>query len=387
MSTFNASEEKAIKISSFIETGVSYGTTVTANSDGCGVSFGWEQWNMKGSLQPLLKEFLHQHPEKFNHYFNANASEFGNVLSNSSKTQQLQYAISDINHLITVPKNNETKLVYKVKSEWKTAFDMLGEDLDFQNIERDHARSTMDKAISYAQQYGVQTEKGLVFFYDLTVQGGKGWAAREITFEGKKMSRKEAIEIALQDLKVQLNVQTLSPDQILQVINNVFSSSVLPEYKEMVYSRREAIINGEGKVHGEHLDFINDFGMTNNPLDSSDTYVTDNNQTNHTQIATPVDSNISMPDRTSTYYALDSSQPDGSQLQSHPIDSSQPDGSQLQSHYIESSQPDGSQLQSHPIESSQPGGSQLQSHPIESSQPDGSQLQSHSIDHSSSDHL
>src|SRR5262245_6138993 len=83
LSGLSDSEAKALRITSTFETGKPGGFGgLTGNFDGQGLSFGLMNWNFgTGSLQPLLKEFLSKHPDRFRAAFGADAERIRQLLA------------------------------------------------------------------------------------------------------------------------------------------------------------------------------------------------------------------------------------------------------------------------------------------------------------------
>lgn len=239
---FSTSEEKALRISSTIETGHPFGFDgLTGNFDGMGLSLGLLQWNIgTGSLQPLLREYATQYPQQVNAVFGPEATRFRQMLYQSAE-EQLAFAVS-----INNARNS-------IVEPWAAHFHALAADPLFQCIEIKHARQSMDVAVEIAEQLGLQTERGLALVFDNVTQDGPGWL--------KVKNRAALIQQRRAEMEKQLG-RTLIEREFLEVIANVIADTVKPKYKTKVLQRRMTIVQGHGTVHGEYYDLERDFGLT-----------------------------------------------------------------------------------------------------------------------------
>src|SRR5215204_405671 len=62
-----------------------------------------------------------------------------------------------------------------IQERWASYFRRLGEDPPFQRIQLRHVRPRMNTAADYARQFGLRSERGLAFMFDVVTQHGGGW--------------------------------------------------------------------------------------------------------------------------------------------------------------------------------------------------------------------
>ncbi len=210
---------------------------ITGNFDGQGISFGIIQFNFgQGTLQSLLEDYIDDYKDEFYEIFGrTKGDKLKDVVKNYSKKDQIKWADS-----ISTGKNN-----YSVKSEWKKAFEEMGESRNNIKIQKEYAKQYFVKALSYAEDFKIVTTQGLAFLFDQAVQEwsfekGSSTIAKELRdsryeyrhMEGEELPEKDALSIIYKYVK--------SSDG---------------------RARREAIMRGSGKVHGKRYD-IDDFDLS-----------------------------------------------------------------------------------------------------------------------------
>ncbi|OUL28941.1 hypothetical protein BV378_07000 [Nostoc sp. RF31YmG] len=269
---FSSAEEKALRITSTFETGRPLGFGgLTGNFDRMGISFGLMQWNIgSGSLQPLLWQFAQRHPQRFDAVFGADASQVRQMLEQFHKArnesaqkriiaEQMRFAIS-INDRRCNPENRRTHKFCKLVEPWATYFRRLEADSAFQQIQLQKVRKSMKRAVEYARQFGLRSERGLALMFDIVTGSGGAWLT--------KKSRAKLIEQGRAKLQQQLG-RSLTEREILTIVANVIADTSLPKYREKVRVRKMTIVNGFGTVHGTQYDLARDFGLTDQPWQSS----------------------------------------------------------------------------------------------------------------------
>lgn len=224
----------AVHITAQFET--SYGTDISnayscvaGNFDGQGMSFGIIQYNFgQGTLQPILTEMMSQAPDVMEEIFNSDYAFFKEILGKTKK---------EIVHWAdTISTKKKTTLI----SPWKERFTSLGRNPICQAIQQKHLETYWHRAINpICVNYGIKTCRGYALAFDIAVNlwGLGNNAYKEIITHAKN----NAAEIDL-----------------LELMASYGPSSTRP--------RREAIVNGSGKVNGMNLDFDKNYGLTDIPF-------------------------------------------------------------------------------------------------------------------------
>ncbi|MBL8799844.1 MAG: hypothetical protein JNM56_38535 [Planctomycetia bacterium] len=238
---FSAAEERALRITSTLETGqeLNFGAAV-GNAGQQGLGLGVLLWNLgTGSLQPLLREFAAQHPARLDAALGTGAAPFRAML-NQSHAEQLEFARS--------LSNSAGQLL----PPWNGQLAALANDVGFREIQLRTLRGRMDVAVRQARELFFQSERGLVMLFDVITQHGEGWRKRanrgqrfhDQTADRELLERERLLELA--DL-----LADTSPDR----------------YQEEVRARRRTIALGVGTIHGRAFNLPRDFGMTDFPFE------------------------------------------------------------------------------------------------------------------------
>lgn len=154
-------------------------TNLTGNGDDMGISFGMFQWNLgQGTLQGMILRM---------HGFNGAAFH-------QACTVECQGEVEDLaEHLLKLAgmkpaaavkwaaermdKENPSRFAPEYK-HWVEVFRNLGNHPDFQAIQNEFAEPYWRDALDDAKFYGLQTEIGVTFFLDTSVQNGQGKVGR-----------------------------------------------------------------------------------------------------------------------------------------------------------------------------------------------------------------
>lgn len=245
---FRSSELKALRITTTFETGRPLGFGgLTGNFDGMGLSFGLLQWNIgSGSLQPLLQEFARHHPQQFQAVFGQHAAQLRQVLQ-QSKLDQMRFARSI----------NDTK--NRIVQPWAGYFRLLETNPTFQQIQLSHVRPRMNKAIQYAKQFQLRSERGLALMFDIVTQSGSAWL--------QKKNRAALIQQRQTAAQQQLE-RSLTEREVLSIIANVVADTSASRWREDVRVRKLTIVTGRGTVHKRQFDLARDFGLTDQPWET-----------------------------------------------------------------------------------------------------------------------
>lgn len=250
------------------------GGQIAGNFDGQGISLGYLQWNIgQGTLQPLLKEMAQgtNTTADFQKIFSGTivyensqgkkiettmAAALKDVLARS-RQEQLAFAKS-INN-----KNNQ------IEEPWKAAFIKLTQNKSFIQIEDRYAKPYMDQAEKITKNpiFGVNTDKGFALAFDIAVQNGSVKSSAKALIEGALKGESNKLTNPLnkeltanqrevvKDLNNRLkNVEDINTRKLYYTAAAVAISSN-DKYVKDVWSRKSAIVAGEGKVHGRYFEF------------------------------------------------------------------------------------------------------------------------------------
>jgi hypothetical protein len=240
---FSPVELKALQITSLFETGkpLDFGG-LAGNFDGCGISFGLLQWNIKsGSLQPLLKDFIRLSPAGFVTIFGDDSKSFKEAVLKNYPKAQLQFAISI----------NDTK--NRIVEPWKTYFTKLGADPDMQVIQIKYARARMNIAVKYMAKFGFKSERALALIFDIVTQHGPNWLKaknRASLISGKILIREKAEGKSLDDISKMI------------IIAEILAATSKLVFAKNVLERKLIIINGSGNLGKRKFDLARDFGLS-----------------------------------------------------------------------------------------------------------------------------
>jgi hypothetical protein len=211
---------------------------LSGDFDGQGISFGVAQWNIgQGTLQPLLAEMLSKHEDMMTGLFHDRLDGIRTMLA-SPLAAQLVWArgIQDpVRHSLFEP--------------WKGLFKALGRTLEFQAIQVEHAAAIHQAALQFCARFGVTTERAVALMFDIRVQNYSISAATE------EKIRADFAAIPGDSLPMDTEVAKL------RSIANRRAEASSSKYVEDVRTRKLAIANGAGTVHGVVYDLERQFGI------------------------------------------------------------------------------------------------------------------------------
>ena len=200
--------EQAIKITSAYE-GSGF-DMVTGNFDGQGLSYGFLQWNFgQGTLQPIFQSLFVRYPD----------------LAKSLPDDSLRLAIQNntaIAWAVAHQANN------KFKEPWLSALKRLGGTAEMKSLQMTAANPYIQTAINQCGQFGVYTDRAFCLLFDIAVQCG---SAPYVSTDG------------LSDT-----------DKLIAIVNATVARSN-PEWKEVVRTRKMAIVYGTGIVYGGKVSY------------------------------------------------------------------------------------------------------------------------------------
>jgi hypothetical protein len=205
---------------------------IAGNFDGQGLSLGYLQWCIgQGTLQPLLHRMDRQYNSEMKSIFGTNYDALRNMLIDTSKEalpNQLQWAVNI----------NDSK--DKIVEPWYSQFVALTKNQNFIEIEKDAEAYSIWQAMMICDRYNLKTVRGFALAFDIAVQNGS------ISPEAAVI-----IDTALKQ----------TPDITEKNLLGIIASAVSANSTD-VASRKQAIVNGQGTVHGETLNLDSRFGLS-----------------------------------------------------------------------------------------------------------------------------
>lgn len=220
----------ASKITKQFEIGSS--NQIAGNFDGQGLSLGYLQWCIgQETLQPLLNRMDRQYNNEMQNIFGTNYTSIHNMTLDT-KDNQLKWAesINDSSNNIIEP--------------WNTDLINLTKNQDFIGIETDAQVYTVNQAMSICNKYNLKTVRGFALAFDIVNQNGS-------------ISSSAANII---DSAIKQSPNTTEKELLNAIANAVIDTST--NNTEDIRSRKMAIVNGEGTVHGIMLYLDRDYGLS-----------------------------------------------------------------------------------------------------------------------------
>lgn len=204
---------------------------IAGDFDGQGLSLGYLQWCIgQGTLQPLLNRMDKQYNSEMKNIFKTNYSEVHDMIY-YAPAKQLEWA-KGINNLMN-----------KIIEPWYSKFVSLSKNQNFIKIEHDAEVYSIKQAMIICDKYKLRTVRGFALAFDIVVQNGS------ISSEAAKI-----IDNAL------IKTPNMTEKKLLRVIANAVADSS-PNNSGDIRSRKIAIVNGKGNVHGSMLYLDRDYGL------------------------------------------------------------------------------------------------------------------------------
>ncbi|HXI01831.1 MAG TPA: peptidoglycan-binding domain-containing protein [Candidatus Saccharimonadales bacterium] len=212
---------------------------VSGDFDGQGISFGACQWNLgQGSLQPMLEEMFRRHPMVAKEILGSHEEELRAVLR-SPREEQLEWARSiqdGVRHFLSEP--------------WRGLFRTLGRREEFQEIQVRQAGKLYRSAAELCDAYDVHSQRAQALMFDIKVQNGSIGPAVQARIRREFDSLPRSLR------------GRAAEEERLRIIANRRSEASNPRWIEDVRTRKLAIANGTGTVHGRHYDLEGQYGIT-----------------------------------------------------------------------------------------------------------------------------
>lgn len=218
---------------------------LSGDFDEMGISFGVCQWNIgQGTLQPLLRQMFEQHTEVSQSIFHEHFDTV-RALGSASLTDQLAFTRSiQVRGQVTEP--------------WKGMLLTLGRTPEFQGVQADHASLLYDQAIELCGVFELISERAAALMFDIVTQNGSI----------DPIVRSAILADFTQLPKVQTNEVAK-----LCIVANRRAEAAKKQFVDDVRTRKLAIANGAGVVHGLVYELADMYCITLNPFDSVPTAV------------------------------------------------------------------------------------------------------------------
>ena len=205
---------------------------VTGNFDGQGLSLGYIQWCIgQGTLQPLLNRMDREYNDEMRSIFADNYDSIHNMLLDTRENQVAwAKSINNSGNTIAEP--------------WYSQFASLCNNQNFINIESDAIVTKVGQAMIICDKYNLKTVRGFALAFDIAVQNGT------ISQDAAKIIDNELVK----------NPNIIEKD-LLKVIANAIADTSTSNVED-IRSRKIAIVNGIGNVHGFELDLDKNYGLS-----------------------------------------------------------------------------------------------------------------------------
>jgi hypothetical protein len=211
---------------------------VSGDFDGQGMSFGVLQWNVgQGSLQPLLREMMDNHPAIVREIFQADYNVLMAALN------------SDREELLAFVRSIQHPLHHFLYEPWRGMFKSLGRTEEFQVIEVRNASQIFQATLAYCVDYGLWSARAVALMFDIRVQNG---SIRDLV-RTRIMKDFDAIAADLPDAEREI--------EKMRIVANRRAEAANPAWIEDVRARKLCIANGLGVVHGIPYDIEGQFGI------------------------------------------------------------------------------------------------------------------------------
>jgi hypothetical protein len=246
-------ELKAVQITSTFETGRRGGFYgLSGNFDGQGLSFGLVNWTIgTGSLQPLLRDFAVQEPDRWATVFGPHAVRFLALITPKDKAgqaAQLRFAIDEMN----VSRLVDGRRKWSVKEPWVTYFKRLSEDPAFQRIQVRYVRDLLDRARSFCEYFGLKSERAFAFMFDAVSSHGKWWLTKK--FKNGVQKRRELLRSRLTSLEATHGKGSVPERELLLAIADVLADTSGSRWSDKVRERKRWFVTGEHRRAAEVAD-------------------------------------------------------------------------------------------------------------------------------------
>jgi hypothetical protein len=207
--------------------------------DGQGMSFGALQWNFgQGTLQPILKEMIDNHPDVTKACFNECYQQLCDVMGDDNAS------------IMSFARSIQDPGSHSVSGQWGKSFRALGLTAECQAIQVKSAASYYQRSVALCTEYSLLSQRGRALMFDISVQNGS-----------ISQAVKEQILAGFDTLSPSLS-PTEAEVEKMRIVANRRAEAANPKFIEDVRNRKLCIANGAGKVHGVTYDLEKDYGLT-----------------------------------------------------------------------------------------------------------------------------
>ena len=197
---------------------------VAGNFDGAWLTWGIIGFTLKhGEIQRILSEAHLRHPDLLHDAFGQLETELLTAINGSSAEQET------FANRISIGRHR-----FKVEPEWAQAFAKLGEFSEIQAIQMRGVERYWRVAERDMERFGLETELGAALCFDIAVQNG-------------------GIDFQVEDNSIRRRLAQDPPgneQEKRRLIADVVAENSKPQWVEDVRSRKRAIAEGRGTVHG-----------------------------------------------------------------------------------------------------------------------------------------
>lgn len=211
---------------------------LSGDFDGQGISFGALQWNLgQGSLQPLLAEMDRTQPKILKAIFDVHYPVLKALLK-ADPAEQLAWArsVQDARRVA-------------IDEPWRGLFKTLGRTAEFQRIQVKYADRLYRAAKALCTAYKLRSERAVALMFDIKVQNG--------SISDLVKARIEQDYARLQAYERWVDGEVAR----LRIIANRRAEAANPRWIDDVRTRKLAIADGEGTVHGRHYALEEQYGI------------------------------------------------------------------------------------------------------------------------------
>ncbi|MGE5626756.1 MAG: SH3 domain-containing protein [Solirubrobacterales bacterium] len=203
---------------------------IAGNFDREGLSLGYLQWCIgQRTLQPMLNRMDREYNIEMKTIFGTNYGAIHNMLLDTYDNQ-LKWAYS-----INTSGNS-------IQEPWYSQFLSLVSNSHFKQIEDDAVAYTVKQSMLICDKYNLKSIRGFALAFDIVTQNG-----------GISTEASKTIDTSL------AQNAGITEKALLKVIADAVSGN-----SQDVSSRKNAIVNGQGIVHGSMLNLDTNYGLSDN---------------------------------------------------------------------------------------------------------------------------
>ncbi len=208
---------------------------LSGDFDGMGISFGVCQWNIGSStLQPLIQDMFTQHTETAQSIFHEQFDTL-RTLGTVSLADQLAFT-----------RSIQTR--GDINEPWKGMLLTLGRTPEFQSVQANHASGIYTQALQFCREFQLHSERAIALMFDIATQN------HSISDVVKQAILADFSQIQPSDPAAEVTK--------MRIVANRRAAASRPEYVDDVRTRKLAIANGSGTVHGLLYDLDDMYGIT-----------------------------------------------------------------------------------------------------------------------------